>query len=84
MRYLILYLYFLRFSFSRAMEFRMDFFFRIFMDVVYYSINIIFYRVLFLHTPHIAGWGENEIMVFVAGFLFVDALIMTVIGNNMW
>ena len=31
-RYLRLYGYFLRFSFSRAMEFRFDFFFRIFMD----------------------------------------------------
>jgi ABC-2 type transport system permease protein len=54
------------------------------MDIVYYSINIIFYRVLFLHTPNIAGWGENEVMVFVGGFLFIDALVMTFIGNNMW
>jgi len=66
------------------MEFRLDFFFRILMDVVYYSINIIFYRILFLHTPDVAGWNENEVMVFVGGFLFIDALIMTVIGNNMW
>ena len=66
------------------MEFRLDFFFRIIMDIVYYSINIIFYKIIFLHTPEIAGWDEHNIMVFVGGFLFVDALIMTFVGNNMW
>ena len=39
MRYLRLYLYFLRFSFSRAMEFRLDFYFRILMDVAFYVVN---------------------------------------------
>ena len=33
-RYLRLYLHFLRFSFSKAIEFRVDFFFRVLMDVI--------------------------------------------------
>ena len=46
-RYLRLYAYFLRFSFSRAMEFRFDFFFRIVMDLVWYVMHLVFFRVLF-------------------------------------
>jgi ABC-2 type transport system permease protein len=83
-RYLRLYGYFLRFSFSRAMEFRLDFFFRIFMDVNYYAVNILFYKVIFLHTPFLAGWNEHQVLLFVCGYLLIDAVQMTVISNNMW
>jgi len=83
-RYLRLYLYFLRFSFSKALEFRIDFGFRIIMDVIYYAVNILFFKVIYLHTPFIAGWREDEIMVFVASYLLIDAIIMTVFSANMW
>ncbi|MFW5774844.1 MAG: ABC transporter permease [Chitinivibrionales bacterium] len=84
LRYLRLYGYFLRFSFSRAMEFRVDFFFRIFMDLLFYAINIGFYKVIFLHTSVLGGWSEEQIMVFIAGFLLLDALGMTILSNNLW
>ena len=42
-RYLRLYGCFLRFSFSRAMEFRLDFFFRVLMDVVWNLVNLGFF-----------------------------------------
>lgn len=83
-RYIRLYLYFLRFSFSKALEFRIDFGFRIVMDVIYYAVNILFFKVIYLHTPFIAGWREDEIMVFVASYLLIDAIIMTVFSANMW
>lgn len=84
MRYLRLYLYFLRFSFSRAMEFRFDFFFRIVMDVIWYGVNLGFFRVLYLHTPLLGGWDEAQVMVFLATLFLSDALHMTVFANNMW
>lgn len=83
-RYLRLYLYFLRFSFSKALEFRIDFGFRIVMDVIYYGVNILFFKVIYLHTPFVAGWKEDQIMVFVASYLLIDAIIMTVFSANMW
>ncbi len=85
-RYLRLYLYFVRFSFSRALEFRADFTFRIFMDVVYYGVNLGFYKVLFLNMgpDRLAGWTENQTMVFVSAYLMVDALTMTFFSNNFW
>ena len=84
MRYLRLFLYFVRFSVSRAMEFRFDFTFRIVMDCIYYCINIGFYKILLLHTLQVGGWKEPEIMIFVSSFLLIDALTMTLFSNNLW
>ena len=83
-RYARLYAYFLQFSFSRAMEFRMDFWFRVVMDIFYYAMNVGFYKVLFTSTTLLAGWNEAQTMVFVAGFLVIDAINMTVFANNLW
>lgn len=84
MRYLRLYLHFLQFSFSKAMEFRLDFSFRIIMDCIYYAVNIGLFSLLYLHTDLIAGWNKEEMMVFVATYLLIDAIGMTVFSNNMW
>jgi ABC-2 type transport system permease protein len=83
-RYLRLYGYFLRFSFSRAMEFRVDFFFRIVMDMCFYAVNIGFYKIIYRYTAVLGGWAENEVMVFVGVFLLLDALSMTVLANNLY
>jgi viologen exporter family transport system permease protein len=83
-RYLRLYLAFLRFSFSRAMEFRIDFFFRVLMDCVYYVVNLAFFTVIYRHTSLLGGWDLDQVYVFVCGFLMVDAVNMTVFANNLW
>jgi ABC-2 type transport system permease protein len=83
-RYARLYAYFVRFAVSRAMEFRFDFFFRIVMDMVYYAVNIVFFKVIYNHVNEIAGWTEDQVLVFVAGYLFVDAVAMTIFSNNNW
>lgn len=83
-RYFRLYLYFLRFSFSKALEFRIDFTFRIIMDVFYYAVNILLFKVLYLHTDMIGGWTEPQMMIFVASYLLVDAINMTIFSTNMW
>ena len=46
MRYLTLYGHFLRFSFSRAMEFRLNFYFRVVMDITYYLVNLAFFSII--------------------------------------
>ena len=83
-RYARLYLNFLRFSFSRAFEFRLDFFFRIVMDCIFYAVQIAFFGVLYRHTAALGGWTFDQILVFVGGFFVVDALHMTLFANNMW
>ncbi|MDZ4676516.1 MAG: ABC-2 family transporter protein [Oligoflexia bacterium] len=84
LRYLKLYGYFVRFSVSRSMEFRIDFFFRIIMDLLYYVVNLAFFHILYKHTPALAGWREPEMMVFVSVYLLIDAINMTLFSNNMW
>lgn len=83
-RYLRLYLHFLRFSISRILEFRVDFTFRILMDAIYYLINILFFKVLFLHTSSLGGLQKDQILIFVGSYLIVDAVDMIFLGNNLW
>ncbi len=84
LRYLRLYAYFIRFSVSKAMAFRFDFFFRVFMDLVYYGIQIGFYNVVFLQTASLGGWNRDQALVFMGAFLVVDGISMTVFSNNLW
>jgi ABC-2 type transport system permease protein len=84
MRYLRLYANFVRFSFSKAMEFRVDFFFRVLMDAVFYATQLIFFGVLYGHTQELGGWNLGQTLIFISGFFMVDALHMTLFSNNMW
>lgn len=83
-RYLNLYLYFLRFSFSKAIHFKLDFYFRVIMDVVWYIMKILFFKVLFLHTTLVGNWTNEEFTVFTCGYLLMDAIYMTFFANNLW
>jgi ABC-2 type transport system permease protein len=83
-RYIRLYGFFLRFSISKAFEFRFDFYTRIIMDLCYYAVALAFFKVIFLHTSILGGWNESQMMVFISGYLIVDAINMTVFANNMW
>lgn len=83
-RYLRLFLYFVEFSFSKSFQFRLDFFFRVVMDCIYYAVNLSFYQVIFSHVGTLGGWSKEQAMVFVAGYLFVDAVQMTLFSNNLW
>jgi len=83
-RYARLYLYFLRFSFSKAMEFRVDFFFRVIMDLFFYMVQFLFFGILYLHTPMLGGWTQDQITIFISSYIFVDAFHMTFFANNTW
>ncbi len=83
-RYARLYLHFLRFSFSRAMEFRLDFTFRIVMDTMFYAVHLYFFTVLYQHTPTLGGWTLDQVYVFVCAYFLLDAVHMTVFSNNLW
>lgn len=84
MRYLVLYLHFLRYSASRALEFRFDFFFRVVMDLIYYAVSLAFFTVLYGQTALLGGWNLDQIYLFVCAYLLSDALFMTVFSNNLW
>lgn len=83
-RYLRVYAAFVRFAFSRAMEFRFDFFFRIVMDIVWNFVQFGFFQVLFLHSDLFGGWTRPQVHAFLGALFLADALQMTVFANNMW
>lgn len=83
-RYARLYGHFLRFSFSKALEFRVDFYFRVGMDVAYYAMNLAFFKIIFLHSKYLAGWTDGQVTIFVGAFIVVDAIHMTVFANNIF
>jgi len=83
-RYARLYAHFLRFSFSRAMEFRFDFFFRIGMDGLWYAHHLAFFWIVYTHTPLLGGWSFDQMLVFAGAVFFADAIQMTLFSNNMW
>jgi ABC-2 type transport system permease protein len=66
------------------MQFRLDFFFRIVMDLAYYAITILFFKTLFLHTSELGNWSEAQVLVFASGFMIIDAIQMTFLSANLW
>lgn len=66
------------------MEFRIDFFFRVVMDIIYYSVQFAFFHIIYLQTDILAGWSIEQIRLFVCTFIIVDALMMTFIANGLW
>lgn len=83
-RYLRLYACFLRFSFSRAMEFRVDFLFRIFMDLIWNAVNLSFFWAIYRHTSLLGGWTFDQMLIFMSAVFVYDAINMTVFASNMW
>ena len=84
MRYIRLYFYFLQFSLSKALQFRVDFTLRIFMDLVFYLVNILFFKIIYLHVTSLAGFSESQMMIFISSVLVLDAFVMTFLANNIW
>ncbi len=84
LRYLRIYFCFLRFSLSRALQFRVDFFFRVVMDTVFYAVHLAFFGVIYQHTTAVGGWSFDQTVIFISGFFLLDAIYMTFFSNNLW
>ena len=82
-RYLRLYLTFIRYEFSKATEFRLDFFFAIVMDACFYVMQILFFKILYQHTQYLGTWTEPQVLVFITGYLVVDAIQMATISYGL-
>lgn len=84
LRYARLFTHLVSFSLRKSMQFRLDFFFRIVMDVVYYATCVLFYQVLFGNVGSIGGWNFAQMCVFLGACFVVDAIQMTFVSNGMW
>jgi ABC-2 type transport system permease protein len=82
-RYAVLYKHFAVFSIKRSLQFRVEFLFRILMDLAYAGVAIGAYRVVYTQTNLLAGWSYEQIRIFVAAWLVVDGLQMVLVNQNL-
>ncbi len=65
------------------LSYRLNFFLKIFTDLIWYFTQISVFEVLFLHTKIIAGWNLQEMRIFLLVLFLVDALYMIFLHENM-
>ncbi|MCS7300209.1 MAG: ABC-2 family transporter protein [Fimbriimonadales bacterium] len=72
-----LYKAFLRTSLVREMEFRANFWAKVFYNLLWLGFFLATLKIIYRHTDAIAGWSEAEALVLAATLYFIDALIST-------
>lgn len=75
--YLRLYRAFLRTSVVREMEFRANFWAKMFYNAIWLGFFLATLKIIYRHTESIAGWTEPEALVLASTLYFIDALIST-------
>lgn len=83
-RYLRLWYAFFANCLVRDMQFRTNFILRIGMAFTWYVSNILFFDVIYLHVPGIAGWSRYEVVILLGGYYIIDALNVGLFVNNVF
>lgn len=65
------------------MEYKANFLGAILIEIVWLSSQILFFHSIFQFTGSLGGWSEGEIWFFVGSTIFVDALYMFFLHDNM-
>lgn len=82
LRYVRLLFAFGRYSLAREMAFRGNFLVKVFVEVLWLAILLIFYRTVFARTSIIASWSEAEYLFFVGCYFAMEGLIETLFLEN--
>lgn len=69
---------------SRDMEYRLHYALQVFVDVVWCTVQIGFFEIMFMYTPAFAGLSKSEAYLFLGTLFIVDSLNMTLIASNFW
>ena len=81
-RYVRLWLALARFSLLRELAFRGNFLIKIFVEVLWLSILLVFYDTVFAKTERVAGWNRSEYLLFVGINFVVTGLLETFFLEN--
>jgi viologen exporter family transport system permease protein len=81
-RYLRLWLALARFSLAREMAFRLNFVVKVFVEILWLSILLLFYRMLFTQTSNVADWSQGEYLFFVGCYFTFQGLIEALVLEN--
>lgn len=83
MRYLRLWLQFLKFSWMADLEYRMNFVVRVIGEFFWYTAQLSVFEVLYTHTETLHGWDINAVRVFMGTLFLVDGLYMILFHENL-
>src|SRR5262245_32043993 len=81
-RYFRLLFAFGRYSLAREMAFRGNFLVKVFVEVLWLTILLIFYRTVFTKTSVVADWTETQYLFFVGCYFALEGLIETLFLEN--
>lgn len=84
MQIIRLWIAFFKNCLARELEFRGHFIFYFLIDIAWYSIQILFFEVMFLYTPGFAGLSKSHAYVFLGTLFMVDSINMMLIATNFW
>lgn len=83
MKYIRIYIGFLKNNIERELQFRFNFFVHMFTVVLGYFGNVLFYHFLYNNVGQVAGWGRYEIYILLATVWIVDSIFGGVFFFNL-
>ena len=81
-RYIRLWLALAKFSLLREIAFRVNFLVKMFVEVLWLSILLLFYHTVFAQTSVVASWTQAEYLFFVGTYFAVGGIIETLFLEN--
>ncbi len=81
-RYLKLWLVLARFALLHEMAFRSNFLLKVFVEVLWLTILLLFYDVIYSKTDTIQGWDRHQYQFFVGCYFAVEGIIETLFLEN--
>jgi ABC-2 type transport system permease protein len=81
-RYVRLYLALARYGLSRELAFRGNFLVKLFVEILWLAILLVFYSIIFNKTTIVAGWAENEYLFFLGCYFALSGLVEALFLGN--
>jgi ABC-2 type transport system permease protein len=81
-RYLHLWFALARYSLAREMAFRVNFLVKIFVEILWLSMLLVFYHMIFAQTDQVADWNRGEYLFFVGCYFTFQGLIEALFLEN--
>ena len=73
-----------RYSITRTLMFRFDFFLWATVELLWMAVNLLLIAVIYEHTDSIAGWSKYEMLLLVGSSMIVQRLIMGFVWTNLF
>ncbi len=83
-RFLRLEWAFIKNCLTRDIQYRGNFFLVFVMDIVWYTVNLGFFEVIYFNTSTIAGYTRSDVFFFMATTFVIDAIDMTFFASGIW